>query len=204
MEWLINWWNGRSLARTGRTRIADLVPGKVAKIVGRAHAVGEPIAAPFTGQPAATLRVAGHRIEYRPRQSPYVRLDDVDFGHAFYVEDESGIAAVERRGWSELIAPGAHITGEDPRAEQNIDLFFARYGNEHRSFFDGFGLAVFYDEWVIPEGATVAVLGAVEAASAPIERPSMQGYRGHARAMAIVPPARGKLLISVDRKHVAR
>lgn len=206
ISWLKGLWQG-PLGRTRRTRIADLVPGDTAKIVGRAYAAGAPIFAPFTGRPVATLRVKGTRLQHRQRGGPIeVLLDDVDHGHVFYVEDESGVAVVERGGWSILRVPGVQITGAaEGDVALHIEEYFARYGQERRTFFHGFGSSLIYREWVVPEGATVAVLGAVEPARAPIERPSARGaYRDAALPMALVPPGSARILVSTDPKHTAR
>lgn len=181
------------------------MPGKTVKIVGRAYAAGAPIIAPFTGRLAATVRVKGTQLERRQRGGPVeVPIDDVDHGHVFYVEDESGVAAVERGGWSTLRVPGVLITSASAgNAGLHIEQYFGRYGQERRTFFHGFGGGTLYREWVVPEGATVAVLGAVEPARAPIERPTKRGaYRDAPAPMALVPPGSARIVISTDPKHV--
>jgi len=206
ISWLRGLWQG-PLGRTSRTPIAELAPGKIVKIVGRAYAVGAPIVAPFTGRLAATLRVNGARLEARNRGGPVeVPLDDVDHGHVFYVEDETGVAAVERSGWSTLRVPGVQITdAAEGNAALHIEQYFGRYGQERRTFFDGFQGSVIYREWVVPEGATVAVLGAVEPARAPIERPSTRGaYRDAPAPMALVPPGDFRIVVSTDPRHAER
>ncbi|MCC6877758.1 MAG: hypothetical protein IT378_25840 [Sandaracinaceae bacterium] len=193
--------------------MADLREGTIAKVVGTVRPLEEPLMAPFTGRACAGFRVAGYRREASRREGP-VLLDDVEEGHRFYLDDETGTVRVDRKGYCKLYLSTLRIThGSQHGAAQHIERYFARYGQERRTFFESFsatgGIDLLaptefsYYEQVILLGARVAVLGVVRSTGeAAPETGRAAGYRDRRTLMAIEPPDDARLIVTDHPAHL--
>ncbi|MBZ0119330.1 MAG: hypothetical protein K8H88_20230, partial [Sandaracinaceae bacterium] len=201
------------LRGTPRTRVADLREGTIAKVVGTLRPIDEPLMAPFTGRSCVGFRVAGYRHEASRREGP-ILLDDVEEGHRFYLDDETGTVRIDRKGYCKLYVPTLRIThGGEHGAARHIERYFARYGQERRTFFESFSPASGIDLWAPARftyheqalllGARVAVLGVVRSTGEPApETGRAAGYRDRQILMAIEPPDDARLVVSDRPAHL--
>lgn len=94
----------RRVQRTPLGRIADLHDGQYVRIVGQARGEDGPRPLPLSGGHAATFTLRVRRVVYNS-QGPdeATLLDDVDCATSLWIDDGTGLARVERRGWSRLV-----------------------------------------------------------------------------------------------------
>lgn len=190
-HWLARW----KLYRARATPIAQLVPGQVAKIVGVAGTPGgaPPITTPFLARECVTMRVVGTRQVSR---SEVELIDDFEDGQFFEVRDETGVARVDRKGWSRLLVSTAHVHGVLALQERrNLERWTEARGAGADTFFQGWSLGNAYYERSIELGARVAVLGMVVETNEFAASGTSETYRDRPRIRALVPPPDERLLI---------
>ena len=172
----------RSLRKSAAKRIQELADDELAKVVGRARAVGELIDAPVTGRPciayAVNVVVHGHNTSRTFRDTG---------GAPFMLEDDSGRALVDPTA-ARISLEGAnrvHAGTLDAPTPSAVALL-ERHGQRLGGFRE-----VFYREAVIVDGDNLAVLGAGTREPDPDAAPA-ESYRGDPKT---------RLRLTSSKKH---
>lgn len=188
-------------------RVADLRDGWLVRVVGRARGYEGPLPLPLSGGDAATfsLRVYEYRRRARMGQTwgtERVLLEDIDRGPAFWIDDGTGLARVERQGWSELVSTAVTTVGRGPftgRPQASLERYAEFFGDDARVPFRGFGGGYEYQEQAIPEGARVEVTGLARQVGEIAPASGAGSYRTAPKLFVIEPPSRDKLRIRLLR-----
>lgn len=150
----------RKLARHKLRRLGDLQEGHYARIVGRAHPVGEPLIAPMTGRRCVYYDVIVEGKGIAPKPGKMSRIAAETKGIPFLLTDGTGRAIVEPDGADVLIAFGARsdFSPQAPVVTPQHQEFFARHG---RTVIGGvYGTELRYREAAIVVEDMITVLAA--------------------------------------------
>ncbi|MFK7999989.1 MAG: hypothetical protein AB8H86_10340 [Polyangiales bacterium] len=179
-----------------RTLIRDLRAGEFFSVEGLAVAIGEPIVAPLSGRPCASLSVF-YNSEFAGQRGGWPKFSSKKFvsRQAFYLRDESGVVRVERSDKAYLVGlPFPEAPARDEERARRWDSFCASFDSETaeeerlvgelkrsigKQYLDGWEVA-------IPEGAHVRVEGVAQATATPAPTGKAAGYREAPTLFALV------------------
>lgn len=160
-----------------------------AKVVGVARAEHAPLVAPFSGRACALFRIVTWRRHTRSTlksgQEHVDCLADEEHGERFFLDDGTGVAVVEPRGWSSWRverclwrgSPGSDV-------EANLDAWRQGKRPEQLEFFQGFHDEYTYVEWAVVHGEPLTVLGRATQTRA-VAHSQFAGYREQPRGWLI-------------------
>ena len=155
------WWR---LRRTPLARIRDLEPDRPVKVAGIARAEHAPLVAPFSGRACAIYRIVTWRRRPKRRLTEAEEYDycfaDEEHGTRFSIDDGSGVAVVEPRGWASWRVEHAVWRGAPgEQVEANLEAWRRDKPPEALEFFQGFDDEHAYVEWAVGHGEPITVLG---------------------------------------------
>lgn len=145
-------------------RVRDLADGVTAKVAGIARAEHAPLVAPFSGRKCALFRLVTWRRQHRERLTVTEEMVDCiadeEHGTRFSLDDGTGVAVVEPRGWVSWRVERLLWRGSPgPEVEANLDAWREGKRPEQLGFFQGFHEDFTYVEWAVVHGEPVTVLG---------------------------------------------
>jgi hypothetical protein len=147
----------RLLRSTPVARLADLLAGDRARVVGKARPEAEPIEAPLTGRPCVYYRV--EVTERRGKRTRTVIREAK--GVPFLFDDGSGLALVDPAQARVVLQMDAHSkTGAFTEADATQEEFLARHGQQSKGMI--FHRTLRFRESALEVGELVAVLGTCE------------------------------------------
>lgn len=171
----------RKLARHKLRRLSDIGEGNYARIVGRAHPVGEPLIAPMTGRRCVYYDVIVEGKGVAPKPGKMTRIAAESKGIAFLLVDGTGRAVVDPQGADVLIDFDAR-SDFSPQAQvvtPQHQEFFARHG---RTVIGGvYGSELRYREAAIEVEDMITVLAAGVREPDPDPTPGSIGPRSRMR-----------------------
>ncbi len=186
----------RRQSRPRPTPIRTLEVGQIACVEGIALAMGEPIPAPFSGPPCATLTVLQEELNARSGDIgwwPYrefLPLAEIDCDQRFWLVDDEGMrASIHRGGWSTLRGFQRHWpAGPSPARKERLERFRDRLrGSPGLAALENVGLE--RREWsfratelVVPQGQRVAVTGRVRESKSSVRDSETANYRSSSSA----------------------
>ena len=160
----------RYMRKSRRYSIAEFPDGKYGRVVGHAHARGEPLLAPISGLPCVfyIVRVVDPLTRDPKTGDPTVVARGVS-PTAFFIEDRSGRALIDPAGAMGFLGePSASDTCH--RAPSAIVWLVHEQKRTIQSHFT-------YAEWLISEGEPISVLGGGSREPDP-DAPPAPEYRG--------------------------
>lgn len=190
-----------------RTLVRDLHGGEFFSIEGRAMAIGEPIIAPLSGRPCASLSVF-YTSEFAGDRGAWPKFSSKKYvsRQAFYLRDESGVVRVERSDKAYLVGlPFPETSVRDEERAHRWDSFCASFDSEtaeEEQLVAELKLSIgtdYLDGWevAIPQGVQVRVEGVAQTAATPAPLGEAAGYRDAPALTAMVSDASRTMRITL-------
>lgn len=178
--------------------IAELGDGQLGKVVGRARAINDTLAAPLTGRRCVYYVATVEERRSSGKSSYWKRIIYETHCVPFMLEDGSGRALVDATAAQLAVdfdGSSASGTFDDPNETERA--FLARHHESGEGWF--FNRTLRYREAVIAEGETISVLGSGTREPDP-DAPPTAAYRGDAPTrLRLTSSHRYPLVISDDR-----